>query len=190
MAWKELTVQITGAAPLLLHNGELANPTSEGAKALKQVSSKRNKTDADHEEMARLEWHYGLYRSNGKVILPGVLLEACLAKAAAKKKLKKVVQSGVYVPDDAVLEYDGPSDIDALWKDGRFTFSIGVKVSQARVYRTRPRFDGWGGKFRICFDDEQLNQRDLEQILGIAGPQIGLGDWRPKFGRFTYEVIA
>ena len=46
MAWTTLTYKITGDAPLIMHNGDLANPLSKAAKALKQVTGKKKKTDA------------------------------------------------------------------------------------------------------------------------------------------------
>jgi hypothetical protein len=61
MAWKTLTYRITGDAPLIMHNGALANPLSAASKALKQVTSKKKKTDADFERMAEIEFKAGLY---------------------------------------------------------------------------------------------------------------------------------
>ena len=52
---EKLCFKIVGVAPLVMHNGELANPMSEGAKALKRVTGKKAKTDADHAEIARVE---------------------------------------------------------------------------------------------------------------------------------------
>jgi hypothetical protein len=50
-----LKVQLRGASPMLLHNGRTANPLDKFARQLKAVSKKRNKTDADYEEMAKIE---------------------------------------------------------------------------------------------------------------------------------------
>lgn len=53
---QELSFRIAGVSPLLMHNGRLVNPADEYARKMKEVSSKRKKTDADYEEMGRLEW--------------------------------------------------------------------------------------------------------------------------------------
>jgi hypothetical protein len=63
--------RITGAAPLILHNVQLADPLNAYAKEMKKISGKRRKTDADLEELARFEWHGSLYVSQGQVVIPG-----------------------------------------------------------------------------------------------------------------------
>lgn len=189
MAWQKLHVRITGEAPLIFHNGQLSAPMSEGAKAIKKVSGKRDKTDADHAEMARLEFYYGLYLQDGRVVLPGMNLEGCILVAARTKRLGKQVSAGCYVENDAALEYDGPQTPDGLWEDKRFVFSVGVRVQGSRVQRTRPRFDQWAAQFTVVYDDEMVSPDDMLSILKIAGSKAGLGDWRPKFGRFAVAVL-
>ena len=56
MAWQTLRYQLTSSSDMLLHNGQMANPLNKWAKLMKQISSKRAKTDADYEEMARIEF--------------------------------------------------------------------------------------------------------------------------------------
>jgi hypothetical protein len=51
---------------------------------MKRVSGKRAKTDADFEELARLEFLGGLYLHNGEPCLPGEVIEAALVEAAAR----------------------------------------------------------------------------------------------------------
>jgi len=53
----------------------------------------------------------------------------------------------------------------------------------------RPAFKkGWEAKFKILIlDEDRLPQKALGEILEYAGKFVGIGDWRPHFGRF--EVI-
>jgi hypothetical protein len=46
--YKLLSLTIVGTAPLLMHNGQTADPLNKYAKMLKSVSGKRKKTEADH----------------------------------------------------------------------------------------------------------------------------------------------
>ncbi len=69
---KDLKLKFTSVSPLVMHNGELANPFNEFTQKIKKISSKRGKTEADMKEMARLEFHGGLYTTNGFVIIPGI----------------------------------------------------------------------------------------------------------------------
>jgi hypothetical protein len=58
-----------------------------------------------------------------------------------------------------------------------------VVVQRARIMRERPRFDNWGLSFVIETLDEQLPVSAIKEILDYAG-KVGLGDYRPRFGRF------
>lgn len=54
-------ITLHGINPLLMHNSRLSNPLDPNAKAMKKVSGKRQKTDEDHAELARLEHAGSLY---------------------------------------------------------------------------------------------------------------------------------
>jgi hypothetical protein len=168
-----------------MHNGQTSDPLNPWSKALKKVSGKRTKTDADHEEMARIEWYASLYLKEGLPCLPGENWERVLLDAARKLKLGKQVQAGTFCPEAYGLEYDGPTEIDALWKDPRFVLTCRVKVNGNAVQRTRARFNDWVCTIDIRYDPLLVDLSQLHQIMTIAGDSIGIGDWRPKFGRFT-----
>lgn len=34
-----------------------------------------------------------------------------------------------------------------------------------------------------------LERTDIWDLFAIAGAQEGIGDWRPKYGRFTVEAV-
>ena len=50
----KVRLTLTGVEPLLMHSDRLSDPLDPHAMALREVSSKRKKTDDDHREMARL----------------------------------------------------------------------------------------------------------------------------------------
>lgn len=187
--WKSLNVRLIGSSPLLTHSGALADPLNPFARAIKDVSGRRKKTDADHEELARLEWLGGLYVLGGEPCIPGENLEACIIAGAKKSKDGPQAKAGVICEQSPALQYDGPRDPDSLWADERFRLRVPVRVGQARVMRTRPRFDNWSCSAVIEFNDDFANRDDVLRWLRAAGDVIGLGDWRPKFGRFDVEVL-
>lgn len=55
-AYQTLHFRITGIAPLLMHNGRLADPLDPHSKALADAARRRGKIEADHLEIARLEF--------------------------------------------------------------------------------------------------------------------------------------
>lgn len=179
-----------GRSPLIQHNAQLSNPANEFAKKIKKISAKRNKTEADHDRMAELEFKGGLYvDENNRVILPASGLEAVIRDGAKKSKEGKVVQSGVFVEEDAFLVYDGPQDGNDLWEDKKFVSQMSVRVGQARIIRTRPIFKKWSCDVEVVFNDSVVTEDQLVGWLQTAGEQCGAFDYRPKHGRFTVEVI-
>lgn len=187
---EKLTFKIQGISPLLMHNGQLADPGNQYSRAVKEISSKRNKTEADFEEMARLEWMGSLYLADGAPCIPGYVLEATLigrGGAARKQKMGKQAAAGLYVTANFPLEYDGPRDPKELWTINRFRFQALVRVGQARVMRTRPIFNEWAATVNIEVEPDLVNVADAKLWMAIAGRESGLMDWRPKFGRF--EVV-
>lgn len=185
---QSIDFHVRGVAPLIVHNAQLADPLNEWAKAIAEISSKRKKTDKDHEELAHREFLGGFYLSEKGPVIPGGNVERMLRDAAAKSKRGKDVQAGLIVMDDVPIIYDGPKDPEALWKKrDKFSLRATVGVNRNRVMRTRPCWYEWELKFRVDFDSTVLNRSAIEEFVELAGRLIGLGDWRPKHGRF--EVL-
>lgn len=192
MAWKEVTYRLTSSAPLLMHNGQTADPLNKWAKALKQVTSKRIKTDADHEEVARIEFFASLYMGQDGPVLPPNMIDALIVNAAKKSKEGPSAKSGCFCLNVNRLDYDGPRTVETLWADERFHFSAIVRAgtSGGRVSRMRPIFREWTADVRLNVEDGTVNLARVDEWMRIAGTQIGVGDWRPQYGRFTVERLT
>jgi len=190
------TIQITilGESPLLCHNGQTADPRNTYSKAIKAVSGKRKKTDADYEEMARLEWLAGIYRFRDDLVIPDYVLEAVFINGAKKSKRGPQAKCGLFFTEHASLVFPGKPEIinddtlGEMFTSGEFTHTVGVKVGMAKVMRTRPMFRSWSLFATAQFDPDVLNLRDIEEIANDAGKLVGLGDWRPKHGRFNAGI--
>ena len=187
---KKFTISIEGIEPLLMHSARLSNPLDPAARAIKKVSGKRNKTDEDHEEMARLEHQGSLYfDAEVGVYIPGDNIWRSLYDAAKKHKLGVKVKEGVYIETSVnPLAYGGPRDIDGLWADKNYIHQASVKVGTSRVTRTRPIFRQWSVEADGILDQNVIDFDDLRLIVETAGQIIGLGDWRPRFGRYSATV--
>lgn len=192
MAYQTLRFRLISAAPLLCHNGRLADPLNDMARQMKKISGKREKTDADLEELARLEWYGSLYLDGGQQpCLPGEMLEAAFVQAAKRQKRGKQARAGILCPSNHPLEYDGPSHLDELWPRPEFRLTVGVRVKNNRVMRTRPRFPTWAATIEVQYDPALINANEVREIVRRTGSEIGLGDWRPRFGRFeAQELLA
>lgn len=181
-------ITIRGLTPLIMHNGRLADPLDPATQALAKLTSKRNKTIDDHREVSKAEWYGSLYLDDdGLPCLPGEVIEAALVAGAKHYKLGKVAKGGIVVDGLFPLEYNGPRSVDGLWKDGGFLKRAGVRVGQARVIRSRPIFPDWECSFEIHWDPSTVKDEDTIFDIVKAAGNVGIGDWRPKFGRF--EVL-
>lgn len=186
----KVRLTIVGTASLLMHNARLSDPLDPYTKALKDVSSKRTKTEDDHEEMARIEFEGGLYltEESGPYI-PGVNVHRCMVEAAKLNKLGRHVERGTVIMDEVLpLGYYGPRTATELWKDKNYVSRLSVGVTTSRVMRTRPMFRMWALEAVMLVDTGQLDLTQITNIAEKAGQMIGLGDYRPRFGRFDVEV--
>ena len=191
------TVTIVGSRPLIMHNGRLKDPLDPWTKKLSVATHKKKKSEEDHGEIARIEYEGGMYLDKRLgPYLPTDNLQACLIEGARKRKLGKQFEALVEVvplieSEGYALEYDGPRDVESLWKDPRFVFRKDAKVGMSAVMRTRPRFPaGWRCAFDIEVLDGGATSAELEQALTDAGMLVGIGDWSPRYGRFTVDKIA
>lgn len=181
--------RLTGVSPLLQHNGQLADPLNPFARALKEVTGKRNKTDADHEEAAKLEWFGGLYVENGRIVVPGYAMTATLINAAKKRKKGVQAKAGLLCEDNFLVEYDGPEDLDLLWLDERFRDRTLMRVKGSGVMRTRAKFMPWATTIVVSFNDQMLNPKEITTFVEIGGEQVGLLESRPRFGRYVGQLL-
>jgi len=190
MALEQATFRITGTRPLLMHNGRLADPVGEHKKALAEITGKRKKTEDDHAEIRRREWLGGLYQdANGRVCIPESLLLGMLIEGARKRSKGPKAKCVVCSQPTYVLDYDGPKDVLKLYETPGFVDYRGAGVNDVRVYRTRPRFNKWSVTFDYMYDTEVLDIETLHLILDAAATVVGIGDYRPRFGLFTYEQL-
>lgn len=184
--YKEYEVTIEGTVPIVMHNGQTADPLNAYSKALKAVSSKRKKVDDDYEKMAGIEWEAALYLDKDKrVMLAGHVVEACIVGGAKKSKSGQQAKTALFVDGDAEFFADGKQvTLDAIKDKGEYRLAVPVKVGTARVVRTRPKFDKWSAKFSLQVMDNVANESEVQGWLRDAGLLVGLCDWRPRYGRF------
>jgi hypothetical protein len=189
-----ITFRITSARPLLMQSETLANPLSVVTKTHKAVAGKRKKSEDDYLWLLRSEWAASMYHDAALgPYIPAVNIEACIAEAAKASKQGKLVKQAVSVLDDRIpLRYEGPRDIDSLYGDGSTAFVDvrGVNVGGRKVMRARPLFREWAAEFTVGFMADLIDAQDIQRIVEHAGRVIGIGTFRPRFGRFNVESAS
>lgn len=191
----KLNITITGTRPLLMHSLRLLNKFDPLAKEKSRYTTIRKKTEADEIEIQRIEWLGSLYHDEQLgPYLPSENIEAMIVEGAKLSKGGRDVKRGVTLLEDRVpLQYEGPRDIKGLYNGGNSPFidARGVRNQAARVIRCRPIFLQWSANFTVAFDSTVIRSADiLVGFISDAGRLCGLGDYRPKFGRFDVTSVA
>ena len=159
-------VEITGLAPLM-HN----NPNSMNTPNL-------------HKEPIDVQMDARVYKEGNKFVQPSNHIIGALIKASTNFKMEG---RGKKTFKDAVkgMVTISPSNIPLGIKpvpDSRFC----VLNHVSRITVTRPIYEGWKIGFKITVGDSNtLPLESLKDILVEAGQSVGIGTYRPTFGRFA-----
>ncbi len=193
----KINASIIGTAGLLQHAFGQAQLSvlREGAK------KRTGKTDYS------LEWMDTMYiNSDGLVSQPASHIEGSLIKASTsfimkgRKTWKDAIRGYCFVaPDMIPHRYNGgyvEAPDETLMDEPTENLSVSIMrvvVVRAAVARSRLLLaPGWKLDFQIDVVDDQLPPEVLAQILEEAGRAVGIGDFRPRYGRFTvdsFEVV-
>ncbi len=178
---------IEGVSPLLQHRFPMPDLDNLSKGAKKSTGS------IDYTQ----EWKEYFYAdSEERIFQPASHLEGALIKAAVNFKIqgkrgktyKDLFKAAVFVEPDRIYhngftvpdELDGDADKD-IYLDVR-----PVVVNRARVVRLRPAFKpGWKLEFELLCNDDEIHHNLLQDVLDHAGKTVGIGDYRPRFGRFN-----
>jgi len=195
---KKYHIKVKGVTPLIMHNSAGANPQNHYTKIKKPITAKRNKTDADYEKLAELDFLSSLYFD----VLLGLyvpaeniqkmILEA--ARGCDQKKAKKAVV-GVRLLEHFgyQLETDNCKDLNALMKDPKNKYFAMVTIQKAKNPHTRAIFHNWRFELDVEIDEVIVDPHFVHEWFVYAGDRVGLGSRRPyaptpgQFGRFVIE---
>ncbi len=170
------TVEITGCADLLFHRWS-NEAVAEKAKSRKGSAAK--KTD-------NVESY--VYRNDeGIICVPGEYLRGALIAAAKfKQDPRSPRKSAMDLFKAAIIPMTmlAPLGSATTWdyEDHRR-----VLVQRNAITRVRPAFrSGWKVSIDLMINlPEYIDQSMLLDTLGAAGRLVGIGDFRPTYGRFN-----
>jgi hypothetical protein len=156
----------------------------------------KKKTAAENAE----EWRDTAYwdKETKQLYVPAQNIEKCILDAAAPLKsgktwFKKLFASGVFV-EETIVPFEGISGtLDEIVKQGKaYVRADVVRVPPKtgnRVVRYRLSVKApWTLKFTLNVAHPEITKEVLELALKNAGLFNGLGNWRPRHGRF--EVVS
>lgn len=188
-----VSTTIKGIAPLMQHRFPMPD--------LGNLSKGGNKSTGAKDYTR--EWcEYFYAEANGQIYQPSSHIEGALIKAAVGFKVtgkrgktyKDLFSANVFI-DPLNIPHEGfvvPDELDADADKPLYLDVRPVVVQRARIVRIRPAFSpGWKLSFEIQVADDEIQPGLLQDVLSLAGKTVGIGDYRPRFGRFNvvgYEV--
>lgn len=181
-----MKIKLNSLHSLLMHNNQTVDPMNKFSIELKKFTSKKKKTEEDHIAISQLQWRAALYYEDGiGPVIRAEMIEACIREGAKMSKKGTHVKMGIRCIEDYIpLEYDGPKDIEGLMANDKYRdCRVGV-IQRSSVLVTRPRFDRWSLTFELEYDDNIFDESELKEIITKAGLYKGIGDYRPRYGRF------
>ena len=192
---KKIEVNIHGITGLLMNSNKGVNPLNKTTQQIKVLTAKRKRTEDDEVEIYRLKWINALYYDevNG-VHVPSVNIEAMIksaAKTLRKGSIAKQSSAIIVQPDFVPLIYPGPKKPEELWNDpeGRYADIRVGRIKQASINLCRPRFNQWDLKFTVRYDETKFDYDELVNLIALAGHEIGLCDYREKYGHFDIVEV-
>lgn len=202
---KSLHVTATGIRPLIMSNPQtvdIENKYSIESRRLGGLLKKARKKEDESmmQELAALMKRNDFFASayyddkEKKFFLPDTVILACIKEAAKSQKKGKDIDRSVLMEETQAYISNVPkaASLEAAAENEAFYFDTPAKIppkTGSLIYKRRCIMPtGWQAAFQLTFDDTAITTKLMAEIVTYAGASVGVGGWRPKFGRFTVEI--
>lgn len=193
--YRTLKFRLTGDAPLIPHNGQAQDRKLDINKRRTKLQSNRSKSEKDYDEIEKLDFLVSLYLDkNGEPCIPGENIEGTLfgksgAASSTKGITRKAAAASIFSIGNFPLIYEGTRDPKELQKLEDFNFRCKAIRSGISNFIVRPIFREWESVVEVQYNDDMVDADMIVELMEYAGENVGLMDWRPKFGRFSVELL-
>lgn len=175
-------ITIEGTAPILFHRW---NCESVESKSKAKKGSAEKKSDDVESYVYRNE--------KGELCVPGEYLRMAIVGAAKfQQDPRSPRKSAADLFKAAIISLTPLASLGV--KDWDFMDKRRVCIQRNAITRSRPAMkEGWTATFILMVNlPEYIDQALLNSTIQQAGKLIGLGDFRPSFGRFnitSFEIL-
>jgi hypothetical protein len=169
-----VTVTIKGAADFLFHRWSCEAVDAKSKAAKNSVAKKTDNVES-----------YVYRDAAGMLCIPGEYLRQSIIHAAKfKVDPRSPRKSGMDLYKAGVTTLTQLASVGKEKWD--YLDTRRVVVQRSGVSRTRPALStGWAATFELMvLLPEYIGREDLNDTLAMAGRLIGVGDFRPTYGRF------
>lgn len=183
-AHKSFDITATSICPLLLNTMTIESLNPQNRPARGQAN-----------EYERENWRRRMTVCNGRVAFPSEYIEAMLVGAASqlgeripgqgRSTYARLFKSSVFADCDLISTNVEATSIQPFIKA---VASNPSQKNSGRVLRYRPILPEWEASFRLHVTNPLLTPEVFKRTLTYGGRYVGIGDWRPKFGRIAFTV--
>src|SRR5215831_8153678 len=149
-------------------------------------------TEPVHVALQDDEW---IIEGGGNLCLITEAIESMILGAATRHRLGQKAKTAFLLEGPYCLLIDGkPLSVADAWAQ-RDEFYIrrrvrtGIGKSKRWVISKRPIFREWSAVIDFNFFPDELDGRQVAEILNTGGRYEGIGNRRPKYGRFDVEIL-
>lgn len=182
-------VKIKGIVPLLMarfpeEEWEFGQPAPKPVPLTKEEAFEISKYKLEKDA---LDKEGNVTSKAGTLYCPSAHIIGAMVKAGARVVVKgrltysEIAKGATFIFPEQIPHLIQKVEID--WRPG----NNGVGAKKVKIMIARARLEKWELAFRLsCFDDRAVEGK-LKQVLEIAGGYIGIGSYRPRYGRF--EIV-
>lgn len=173
-------VTIEGSADMLLHAWNVEAVEAKGAAKKGSETKKSDNVES-----------YVLRNDDGIICLPSEYLRMSVVNAAKfrqdprspRKSAMDLYKAALIILNPLVPITNVAGELPKVWD---YEHRCRVQVQRSGITRTRPAFrEGWKCTVPLLVNlPEYISPRDLNDCIAAAGRLIGVGDFRPTYGRF------
>lgn len=177
-----ITAKVAGTQPLIMHAWDTKSKRQIEEKQQKKANRTREARNPD------AEWNAARYLdSKGRDCIPARHFKNAMVEAATflPDVTKKLIKGAIYVQGDLIpIEYDGVRAGRSIVPHKREDMVRIGGMSKTADIRYRPMYPNWTVSVTIEFDTSAFSAEQVVNLLNRAGFNVGVGEWRPTFGRF------
>lgn len=170
---------LTGTSAMLFHRWSVEGIAAVAAAAKGSAAKKRDEVE-----------NYVWRDESGEIALPGEYVrQAVIAAAKFRQDPRSPRKSAFDLYKAAIVSLTDLASLGARTWD--YLDQRRVTVQRAGITRCRPAFHaGWSAQFVFqVLLPEYVAPADLLDVLTNAGRLIGVGDFRPTYGRFAVTAF-
>lgn len=163
-------------------------------KAARKKGDENRLVELETKQM-RNDWEASCYwdPEKCKFFIPDTCIIATVRQgAAAGKKGKDIDRAVQTVETESFVQTKPVKSLEDAYVDVAFQLNGPCRIpprTGALIWKSRCMMPtGWKLTFTLEYEEEIIARKSVIEALENAGRMVGIGGWRPKFGRFTVEA--